>query len=990
MTPLPVAAAARAAVSSVYRRARKQTGTQPHFTGKAPSFVLYGGIGLIALLKDLLDWMLIGSFPGIGTVVTLCFNILIFLLFLFDSSGGGRRDNRVLARAIILIGVTLVEAIGFGLNFLPLQTLVVIALYIMANRAYQKEAKAHAAENQQQTKQERLAEQRELAMMQSMQAELEAQQAAEAEAEAEDEQSETPGTGRASLTGAALLVASHPQLDGVGKGAPLSARPAGAPSAPASPAYMSPPARNAVSSAGQPSMAGAPTRSVPTPPASSIPPSPRVSSPTPMPTAPRSEAPLSSPASSVSPPPTPARAPAPPASLPSQQQPRPSTPPPLPEWYVQQHAKQSNAIPESVASKQKDWPGKERGLPPPLTPEFGVTEQSPMPPPLTPDQRAYSFQRGSPGIDIPKPPPLPPQVPVPAFDFSQVPPLPKMAGTPPPLPDWARQAPPPPGAWSPESGTPSPLTPEYGVNEPTWPGKERGLPPALPQATFSQVPPPLPGSVSGMIPPPLPPTVGAVVPPPPPSTTRFENVSAMKERVIEKPERLSSKQTSKRFLSEERKKLAKEFRAQRKKSRSKLLELASLTERATASLTGERADTTKINENYAALSDARAREASNIAQRLATGVGMSREDAEEERENIRQLVNNDNDIRTFREKLSEHYAKSGRLAEEKLEKIQKRIEQTALRNGIFFVHTIQERERLRHNELSNVAGHSTYEDDADILLALEPTISASSVFPGRSEEGKISGLWSETGGFLIGGGDIRYGARTDLDSRSVGIKDRAIAGGYEYQSVSDIDRVAQKRGDSEMEIRRDTGEQELGTTYNEFIVDNPEVLGYFQPVGVDERAHSIDRKYWAGDIDTKFEADELSRIRKKLDRLLKDPSLMDEYTRETPELYQKKLSEFKNKINRYKERFTQMESRGTPLYVMTPHREVYECIGVNDDGTVKIGKELTPEEVAHGQAGLSSEKRIALGDKVLQRNLFKDEKSQAEAEKIVNELKPSL
>ncbi len=115
------------------------------FTGVKPSLLLYLGLFFIALLKDLLDFVGIGSLPGLGTVVTICFSFLIWMLMtLFDRSGG--KSNKKMARGLVLIFFSLVEAIFFGLNFLPIQSGTVVVLYIMARSAAKKEEKRLAME----------------------------------------------------------------------------------------------------------------------------------------------------------------------------------------------------------------------------------------------------------------------------------------------------------------------------------------------------------------------------------------------------------------------------------------------------------------------------------------------------------------------------------------------------------------------------------------------------------------------------------------------------------------------------------------------------------------------------------------------------------------------------------------------------------------------------------------------------------------------------
>ena len=42
------------------------------------TFLSYAPMGIAGIFKDLIDWIGIGSIPGIGTVVTFCASILIF------------------------------------------------------------------------------------------------------------------------------------------------------------------------------------------------------------------------------------------------------------------------------------------------------------------------------------------------------------------------------------------------------------------------------------------------------------------------------------------------------------------------------------------------------------------------------------------------------------------------------------------------------------------------------------------------------------------------------------------------------------------------------------------------------------------------------------------------------------------------------------------------------------------------------------------------
>ena len=152
MAPLPPQARILAAD---YKKATNHSSSK--FTGTKPSTMLYLGLSCIALLKDLLDFTGVGSFPGIGTVVTICFSFLIWMLMtLFDRSGG--KNSTKMARGLVLMFFSLVEAVGFGLNFLPLETFTVVILYMMARSAWKKEQKQLEAEGTARTNAERIRE----------------------------------------------------------------------------------------------------------------------------------------------------------------------------------------------------------------------------------------------------------------------------------------------------------------------------------------------------------------------------------------------------------------------------------------------------------------------------------------------------------------------------------------------------------------------------------------------------------------------------------------------------------------------------------------------------------------------------------------------------------------------------------------------------------------------------------------------------------------
>ncbi len=282
------------------------------------------------------------------------------------------------------------------------------------------------------------------------------------------------------------------------------------------------------------------------------------------------------------------------------------------------------------------------------------------------------------------------------------------------------------------------------------------------------------------------------------------------------------------------------------------------------------------------------------------------------------------------------------------------VEQVVRRNNVFIVHTLAEGEVQHHNENSNVSEKATYGDDIDIMLAFEPSVSASSVTPGQK-----SRLWSPSG-FLLAGGQIGEVGGSDIGSGANGIKSR----GGKDSSVEQIDDFIGRSGKKHEDIYKQHGSHGM----NEAVVNNPEVFGFFQQVEKDE-----DGRYWAYSLNIKKQGADAK----------KNPWEYIPSKGKRPSGY---VEVFQNNVRKYRERFSTAQERGVPLYVMTPDREVYACLGVNDDGTVEIGGRLRPEDVVSGQAGWSEEKRKEVGGKLLEKRIFRGESVQKEAEEIIKSL----
>lgn len=99
------------------------------------SLLAYAGPLIIAGFKDLLDLILVGSLPGVGTILTLCLYLLIFMLFVLSEHATARPKAVFLIQAggALFFG-TAVEGLMVGLNFLPIGLGLIFGIYLREKR----------------------------------------------------------------------------------------------------------------------------------------------------------------------------------------------------------------------------------------------------------------------------------------------------------------------------------------------------------------------------------------------------------------------------------------------------------------------------------------------------------------------------------------------------------------------------------------------------------------------------------------------------------------------------------------------------------------------------------------------------------------------------------------------------------------------------------------------------------------------------------------
>jgi hypothetical protein len=91
----------------------------------------YAPAASFALLKDLSDIIFVGSLPGLGTVVSFCCSVAIFLILFLTRVNKKLVDSRFLLRMVVALALgTLIEFLP-GVNFLPIETVTILLIYFM-------------------------------------------------------------------------------------------------------------------------------------------------------------------------------------------------------------------------------------------------------------------------------------------------------------------------------------------------------------------------------------------------------------------------------------------------------------------------------------------------------------------------------------------------------------------------------------------------------------------------------------------------------------------------------------------------------------------------------------------------------------------------------------------------------------------------------------------------------------------------------------------
>lgn len=155
-------------------------------------------------------------------------------------------------------------------------------------------------------------------------------------------------------------------------------------------------------------------------------------------------------------------------------------------------------------------------------------------------------------------------------------------------------------------------------------------------------------------------------------------------------------------------------------------------------------------------------------------------------------------------------------AEKKTEMIEEEkgrsLMEQAKKHGVFFVSDIvtAEWKPSANNRALDTKGLD-FEDQLNIMLGLEPTISASTLSPDSNNRTFGNGAW----GVLLSGGRIVGGSESDTGTVAMGLRSRYID--KQHQDVESIDKAIGERYGGKTE----------NTSYNELVIEKPEVAGVY-------------------------------------------------------------------------------------------------------------------------------------------------------------------
>lgn len=279
-------------------------------------------------------------------------------------------------------------------------------------------------------------------------------------------------------------------------------------------------------------------------------------------------------------------------------------------------------------------------------------------------------------------------------------------------------------------------------------------------------------------------------------------------------------------------------------------------------------------------------------------------------------------IRSIREKLSVHYAKAGEISQAEYERQQKTVEQVTMRNNAFILHALEANQKHRSHRPHE---NSPVNQAATLEDEIDILMSLEpSIATSSVRPQSEDRLFSNRFfGVILGGGDIESARGGDAATNPRDIKNRPAMERDQSPQVVDAE-ISSTKTDS----------------YNELVVNNAKISGIFHKVSGPPTQEGIP-------VLAFISPDSVESFRGAMDLARR---------------------------------------RGVPQYVLTPENRMFEYISVGDDGSISLGNELQPTDIAKRPDGLTDEKRLEAGERVLEHNILKDFTHQQEAKAILGEI----
>lgn len=153
------------------------------------------------------------------------------------------------------------------------------------------------------------------------------------------------------------------------------------------------------------------------------------------------------------------------------------------------------------------------------------------------------------------------------------------------------------------------------------------------------------------------------------------------------------------------------------------------------------------------------------------------------------------------------------------------VAEQAKKHGVFFVSDIVTADwKPSANNYAIDTRQLDFDDQLNIILGLEPTLSVSTLSLNSQNRTFGTGAW----GVLLSGGRIIGGEETDAATVATGLRNRHIQ--KESRSIAAIDKAIERPW---------SGGKEGSTSYNELVVEQPEVAGVYFKIESSDIPHGM-------------------------------------------------------------------------------------------------------------------------------------------------------